>query len=128
MNNYHKHSLEECPILLTLSLIANKWSIRIIDQLLRAEKHTLRFSQLKRGLSTITQRELTKHLREFEKSGIVSRHVHTGTPLRVDYSLTETGHSLLAPIQELSRWAEKHGQEIQKKRKEFDAQQQKSAV
>jgi DNA-binding HxlR family transcriptional regulator len=110
-----------CPVFLTLQLVAHKWSVRILRALLKAEGNTLRFSQLKRGLDGITQRELTKHLREFEKAGIVQRTVYAEVPPRVEYRLTTTGHSLLKPIEEISVWAENNAAFVQKKRREFEA-------
>ncbi|MFO1242205.1 MAG: helix-turn-helix domain-containing protein [Rickettsiales bacterium] len=110
---------EDCPVFTTLSLIANKWSIQILEILLRAENNTQRFTQLKKALGTITQRELTKHLREFEKSGIVTRVVFNEMPLRVEYTLTDMGKSLCEPIEALSSWAEKNGSQIQKMRQKF---------
>lgn len=110
----------ECPIFLTLSLIANKWSVSILYQLMHAEKQTQRFNEIQKALGTITQRELTKHLREFEKSGIVSRKVFPQVPPRVEYTLTKLGNSLCKPIDGLSEWAEKNGAAVQKKRQEFE--------
>jgi DNA-binding HxlR family transcriptional regulator len=110
-----------CPIFLTLQLIAHKWSVRILRLLLQAPDNTLRFSQLLRSLSGITQRGLTKHLREFEKAGIVERRVFAEVPPRVEYRLTKTGHSLLKPVEEISLWAENNAQFIQRKRQEFEA-------
>jgi DNA-binding HxlR family transcriptional regulator len=108
-----------CPVFLTLQLIAHKWSVRILRNLLHAEKNTLRFGQLQKGLEGITQRELTKHLREFEKAGIVERTVYAEVPPRVEYRLTKIGHSLLKPVEEISVWAEKNAGFVQKKRQEF---------
>lgn len=110
------HSLKECPIFLTLSLIANKWSVRLLYFLLKAEGNTMRFSQLQKAMGGITQRELTKHLREFEKAGIVARKVFPQVPPRVEYTLTDRGMSLWEPIEALSKWAETHGAEIHKAR------------
>lgn len=92
----------------------------ILRSLLRAEKNTLRFGQLQKGLDGISQRELTKHLREFEKAGIVERTVYPEVPLRVEYRLTKTGHSLLKPVEEISLWAENNAAFVQKKRQEFE--------
>ena len=110
----------ECPVFLTLSLIANKWSVSILYNLLNVKDNMLRFGELKKALGSITQRELTKHLREFEKSGIVERKVYPEVPPRVEYTLTKLGHSLCVPIEALSAWAEKHGKEVQKKREKFE--------
>jgi DNA-binding HxlR family transcriptional regulator len=117
------HSHKECPIFLTLSLIANKWSIGILSYLLNADDRTLRFGQLQKKLNGITQRELTKHLREFEKAGIIVRKVYPQIPPKVEYTVTDLGDSLWKPIEELSHWAEKNGALVQKRRNEFDARE-----
>ncbi|MDX1975246.1 MAG: helix-turn-helix domain-containing protein [Rickettsiales bacterium] len=113
-------SHKDCPVFLTLSLIANKWSVQILYYLMQANKSTLRFSELQKQLNGITQRELTKHLREFEKTGIVTRTVFPQIPPRVEYTLSDMGHSLFIPIKALAQWAEKHGPTIQKKREDFE--------
>ena len=113
-------SHKSCPVFLTLSLIANKWSIQLLNHLLHAEKHTLRFGQLQKMLTGISHRELSKHLREFEKSGIVVRTVFPQVPPRVEYTLTAIGKSLFEPIEALSSWALANGEKVQKKRAEFN--------
>lgn len=118
---------KNCPIFLTLQLVAHKWSVRILRSLLQAEGNTLRFGQLQKGLDGITQRELTKHLREFEKAGIVERTIYPQVPPRVEYRLTEIGHSLLKPIEEISVWAENNAAFVQQKRQEFEARAAKIA-
>jgi DNA-binding HxlR family transcriptional regulator len=118
---------KNCPVFLTLQLIAHKWSVRILRNLLHAEKNTLRFGQLQKSLEGITQRELTKHLREFERAGIVQRTVYPEVPPRVEYRLTKTGHSLLKPVEEISQWAENNAAFVQKKRQEFEARAAKPA-
>src|SRR3954452_12243555 len=110
-----------CPIFLTLQLIAHKWSVRILHQLLHAKENTMRFGQLQKSLDGITQRELTKHLREFEKAGIVERTVYPEIPPRVEYRLTKIGHSLLKPVEEISVWAENNAAFVQTKRAEFES-------
>ena len=110
-----------CPVFLTLQLVAHKWSVRILRILLQAPGNTLRFGQMQKHLDGITQRELTKHLREFEKAGIVERTVFPEVPPRVEYRLTKTGHSLLKPIEEISLWAETNAAFVQQKRLEFEA-------
>jgi DNA-binding HxlR family transcriptional regulator len=111
---------KNCPVFLTLQLVAHKWSVRILRALLRAPANTQRFGELRRQLDGISQRELTKHLREFEKAGIVERTVYAEVPPRVEYRLTRIGHSLLKPIEEISQWAEKNAAFVQRKRQEFE--------
>ena len=118
---------KDCPVFLTLQLMAHKWSVRILQVLLRAPANTLRFGQLRKALGGITQRELTRHLREFEKAGIVARTVYAEVPPRVEYRLTKTGHSLLKPIDELSVWAEKNAAFVQRKRQEFEVRSSTNA-
>jgi DNA-binding HxlR family transcriptional regulator len=114
------HGLKECPIFLTLSLIANKWSVRILYFMLHAPHRTMRFGELQRALSGITQRELSKHLRAFEASGLVTRKVFAQVPPRVEYTLTALGSSLWKPIDALSDWAVANGDAIQRHRKKFE--------
>ena len=108
-----------CPVFLTLGLIANKWSVRLLYALMQADKHCLRFSQLQKAMHGISQRELTKHLREFEKTGIVKRRAYPEIPPRVEYTLTKLGLSLSTPIEALSQWAQQNGKQIQKNAKAF---------
>lgn len=111
---------KSCPVFLTLSLIANKWSISLLHHLLQAEHLTLRFGQLQKLLTGISQRELSKHLREFEKSGLVDRKAYPEVPPRVEYTLTQMGKSLFEPIEALAKWAEIYGEKVQKHRELFE--------
>ena len=105
-----------CPAFTTLGLIANKWSVKILYTLIHAEGQPLRFGAIQKALGTITQRELTKHLREFERSGLVTRVAYAQVPPRVEYTITELGLSLRIPMDALSDWANKYGETITKNR------------
>lgn len=111
-----------CPATVTLDLIANKWAVKILYALSQAEKQTLRFGQIQKSLNNITQRELTKHLREFEKAGLLTRIAYAEVPPRVEYTLTELGMSLRAPVDTLTEWAEQNAATVQKNRAAFTAQ------
>ncbi|MEC1454401.1 winged helix-turn-helix transcriptional regulator [Bacillus haynesii] len=67
-------------------------------------KQNMRFGELKRALPQITQKILTKQLRELEEDGIVNRFVHHQVPPKVEYSLSEMGKSLLPFLSTLSEW------------------------
>jgi len=108
-----------CPAFIALGLIANKWSVKILYTLAHAQGSPLRFSEIQKQLVTITQRELTKHLREFEKSGLIKRTVYAQVPPRVEYELTELGYSLKKPVDALSDWSQQHGAEIHKNRENY---------
>ena len=90
-----------CPVEAALEQISGKWKGLVIYHLL---SETLRFSELKRRIGTVTQRSLTKQLRELEADGIVHRTVYPVVPPKVEYSLTEKGHRLTPVIEALYFW------------------------
>ncbi|PPD15520.1 MAG: transcriptional regulator [Methylobacterium sp.] len=94
---------EGCPVAATLDLIDGKWKGVILYHLLPGPK---RFNQIKRELTTITQRTLTKQLRELEEAGLISRTIFPQVPPRVDYALTAEGRSLAPVIESLKAWGE----------------------
>lgn len=114
------HDIGTCPAFLTLGLIANKWSVKILYTLIHSPRLSLRFSEIQKSLGNITQRELTKHLREFEKCGIVTRKAYPEVPPRVEYTMTELGLSLQKPMDALSDWANTYGETIYKTKKKFE--------
>jgi DNA-binding HxlR family transcriptional regulator len=95
-----------CPVETTLSFLDGKWKGVILYHLL--VDGTLRFSELRRRLQAVTQRMLTKQLRELEEQGLVTRTVHPVVPPRVDYALTPLGQSLRPVIMVLEQWGARH--------------------
>lgn len=98
-----------CPVELTLSVIAGRWKILIIHQLLAGQK---RFNQLQRELGGITHRTLSQQLKEMEEDGLVIRKDYGEIPPRVEYSLSPLGHSLRPILQAMEDWAVTHGDKI----------------
>jgi DNA-binding HxlR family transcriptional regulator len=90
-----------CPVEATLELIGGKWKGLVLYHL---QKGTLRFSELRRLLPGITQRMLTRQLRELESAGLVLRTVHAEVPPRVEYSLTALGETLRPVLLGLREW------------------------
>src|ERR1700727_1453974 len=97
------HSQEQCcgPIRETLSRVGDKWSLLIIRTLSDAP---LRFNELRRRIDGISQRMLTRTLRELERDGLVTRTVTPTTPPSVEYALNDLGRSLLEPAKALITW------------------------
>jgi len=99
--------------------VADKWTMLILETL---EEHgTLRFTEVGRQVGGISQKMLTKTLRDMERDGLVSRIVHPVIPPHVDYSLTELGRSLGEAFCGVWIWAEKHHAAIEKARAAFSA-------
>lgn len=94
-----------CPVEATLELIGGKWKGIVLYYLLGGR---LRFSELKRKVGCVTQRILTKQLRELEADGLVNRMVYAEVPPRVEYELTDAGKSLQPIIFALKDWGEAH--------------------
>ena len=114
-----KHQAQECQkVSKVLARIGDKWSVLVI-MMLRDKPR--RFNELKRGIEDISQRMLTLTLRNLERDGLVSRKVTPSIPPRVDYALTEMGHSLAEPVQALGAWAFAHIERIGEAHARFDA-------
>jgi DNA-binding HxlR family transcriptional regulator len=94
-----------CPVESTLTFLDGKWKGVILFHLLGG---TLRFNELRRKAPLVTQRMLTKQLRELEEAGLISRTVHPVVPPHVDYALTPLGRSLEPVIQALHAWGKQH--------------------
>lgn len=105
-------------VLRILALIGDKWSILVIGQL---RDGTLRFSELHRAVSGISQRMLTLTLRQLERDGLLTRTVYPSVPPRVDYALTPLGATLLDSMVALGEWATAHRREIKDNRRRYDA-------
>jgi len=101
----NKNELPLCPIEITLTLMGDKWKILIIRDLLTGTK---RFGELRKSLTGISQKVLTQHLRIMEENGLVNREVFAEVPPRVEYSLTEAGHSLKTILDVMWQWGESY--------------------
>ena len=84
-----------------LKLIGGKWKIAILHAL---SMGPIRFGELKRDLSPITQQMLTKQLRELEKDNLINRKVFDVVPPKVEYSLTEFGWTFEPVLVALCKW------------------------
>jgi DNA-binding HxlR family transcriptional regulator len=90
-----------CAIEFAMEILGGRWKLAILKQLVPG---TLRFGELGRALPSITQRMLTRQLRELEGDGLVTRTVYREVPPRVEYTLTDVGRSLDAITEQLDDW------------------------
>ena len=111
--------IEICPVRNVIARFGNKWALLVI--LILSENKVLRFSELKKMIPDVSSRMLASTLRTLEADGLVSRKVYPEVPPKVEYSLTETGLSLVPFIVQLTEWAQKHMKSIVKHREEFEA-------
>ena len=95
-----------CEKELTLSLISGKWKIVLIWHL--AHEGPLRFGQMMRLFGNISQRILTKQLREMEQDGLISRKIYDSTVPKVEYYLTELGMTLVPIVDSMWIWGKEH--------------------
>lgn len=100
-----------------LSRIGDKWTVLVIELLSHGP---MRFNELRRTISNISQRMLTLTLRGLERDGLVTRTVFPTIPPRVDYELTPLGVKLREPLCALAEWARTHRPAIEQAQKHFD--------
>ena len=90
-----------CPVGITLDLIGGKYKALILWHL---SDGTMRFSQLRKAISTATPKMLTQQLRELESQELIHREVFPVIPPKVEYSLTELGQSLMPVLISMRDW------------------------
>ncbi len=118
MSPGHTHVPADCRLVsAVLSRIGDKWSVLIVMLLGDGPR---RFNEIKRMVGGISQRMLSLTLRGLERDGLVTRTVTPTVPPRVDYELTELGHSLWGSVESLGRWAIEHQEVIEAARARFD--------
>ena len=111
--------LAACPSRQVLARISDKWVTLILVALAGGP---LRYSDLGRVITGVSQKMLTQTLRTLERDGLVSRTVTASVPVRVDYQLTPLGDSLMPAVNAVKSWAEEHISEIEASRTAYDQQ------
>lgn len=96
--------IEICPVRNVVARFGNKWALLVI--LVLSENEPIRYNELGRKIPDISSRVLSNTLRTLEADGLVNRKVYQEVPPRVEYSLTETGRSLVPIIIRLTEWAQ----------------------
>lgn len=106
--------------------IADKWTMLILEVL--DEHGELRFTRLGDLVGNVSQKMLTKTLRQMERDGLVVRTVHPVVPPRVEYRLTAMGGTLAEAFCGVWEWAIAHQREVEGARRAFDAAHNASAA
>jgi DNA-binding HxlR family transcriptional regulator len=129
VKEYMGKALVETPVLTDPKLdalvreiierVADKWTMLVLEVL---EEHgVVRFTRLGELVGGISQKMLTKTVRQMERDGLVTRTVHPVIPPRVEYQLTPLGRSLGEAFCGVWIWAQKHGEEIERAREAWEA-------
>lgn len=104
-----------------LTHAGNRWSLGVVHTL--GVSGRLRHAELGRQLHGVTQRMLTRTLRQLERDGLVARFDHREVPPRVEYELTALGRGLLYQMIPLWTWVVENADGFRKQRRAFDAAQ-----
>jgi DNA-binding HxlR family transcriptional regulator len=94
-----------------LFVLGGKWKLRIIVALTEGNK---RFNELQRTIEGISAKVLSTELKDLELNGFIKRNVFTGSPIVVEYELTDYADSLQNVLQALSEWGARHKEKIRK--------------
>lgn len=94
-----------CPVETTLRIIGGRWKVLVLHELMDGMH---RFSELDRALPGISNRTLSRQLRELEAHGVIDRKVYREVPPRVEYRLTKLGKSLEGILLAMHEWGTKH--------------------
>jgi len=108
---------EYCPIRDVMALASDKWSILLILYL--GYYPVLRFNKLKKKVYGISNKVLSERLKHLEGDGYLERTMYPEVPIRVEYKLTDFGHSYLQKLIELTEWAEKNKHVVMANRNQF---------
>jgi DNA-binding HxlR family transcriptional regulator len=101
--------------------VADKWTMLILEVL--SDHGEMRFTRIGEAVGNISQKMLTQTLRQMERDGLVIRTIHPVVPPKVEYRLTDLGHSLGAAFCGVWVWAENNLDQIATARAAFDARQ-----
>lgn len=91
------------------SVFIGRWTPRILFSL---KERPYRHGQLSRQLGSVSQRMLTRTLRNLESAGLIVRHITQSKTVAVEYSLTRAGKTIIAPLRGMCRWAKRYRREV----------------
>jgi DNA-binding HxlR family transcriptional regulator len=91
------------------SIFIGRWTPKILFSL---KERPYRHGQLRRQLGSISQRMLTRTLRNLESAGLIARRVTQSKAIAVEYSLTQLGTTIIAPLGGMCRWAKRHRKDV----------------
>jgi DNA-binding HxlR family transcriptional regulator len=94
------------------AIFIGRWTPKVLFSL---NKRPYRHGQLRRRLGRVSQRMLTRTLRNLEYAGLIARRVTGSKPIAVEYSLTRRGRALVTPLSGMCRWAKRNRRQVSAK-------------
>ena len=91
------------------SIFIGRWTPKILFSL---SDRPYRHGQLRRQLGSVSQRMLTRTLRNLESAGLITRRVTQAKAITVEYSLTQLGRTIIAPLLGMCRWAKRYRKDV----------------
>jgi DNA-binding HxlR family transcriptional regulator len=91
------------------SIFIGRWTPKILFSL---RDRPYRHGQLHRQLGSVSQRMLTRTLRNLESAGLIARRVTQSKAITVEYSLTKRGRTIIAPLRGMCRWAKRYRKDV----------------
>ena len=91
------------------TIYLGKWSVSILSSL-REKPH--RHGELRRCLGDVSQRMMTRTLRQLESTGLITRSVNHSKPIAVEYALTPVGRTFMGPLTHICGWAKRYDKEL----------------
>ncbi|MBA4853174.1 helix-turn-helix domain-containing protein [Emticicia sp. BO119] len=101
-----KNKMYHCAMDVTMGYIGGKWKTVVLWYL---RNKTLRFGELKKQIPDITEKMLSIQLKALEEDGLVKREVFAEVPLRVEYSLSDFGKTLIPALEAIAKWGRNLG-------------------
>lgn len=87
----------------TMGIVGGKWKTVILYHLMENEK--LRYNELRKKMNSVTERTLSLQLKQLQEDGLINRKVYTSKPpLKVEYSLTKLGETLIPLLKSIEDW------------------------
>ena len=96
-----------CAMDITMDFIGGKWKTVVLWYLINK---TRRFGELKKQIPEITEKMLSIQLKDLEEDGLIKREVFPEVPLRVEYSLTDFGKTLVPVLEAIAKWGRDLGE------------------
>jgi len=91
------------------SIFISRWTPKVLFSL---KQRPYRHGQLRRQLGSISQRMLTRTLRNLESAGLIARQVNQSKAIAVEYSLTQLVRTIIAPLGGMCRWAKRYRRKV----------------